>query len=80
MLIIVTVLVAIFSDTYVKFTETRQGQYLSGLIGHMPQYKTAPYYGSLVALSPPFDIIRYPLAPLYLVIKNKRSLELFNEV
>mmetsp|Transcript_56426 Transcript_56426/g.77737 ORF Transcript_56426/g.77737 Transcript_56426/m.77737 type:complete len:200 (+) Transcript_56426:330-929(+) len=40
MLIIVTVLIAMFSDTYVKFTEQKQGLYYSCIISHMPMYKT----------------------------------------
>ena len=46
----------------------------------MPSYKNNKYYGGLICMIPPINMLAYLLLPFYLGIKNKAKLEKFNRV
>jgi hypothetical protein len=79
-ILLLNFVIALMSDTYSKLSEVKLGLYSQGIIEAIPSYKNDKYYGGLIVMIPPLNVIAFLLLPCYLGIGNKKHLEKFNKL
>ena len=79
LLLLVNLIIAIMSSTYQRLSDVKIGLYSQEILEAMPSYKNNKYYGGLICMIPPINMLAYVLLPFYLGIKNKAKLEKFNK-
>ena len=79
LLLMVNLVIAIMSDTYARLSEVQLGLYSVGIIEVFPSYRYDKFYGGLIVMTPPLNVLAYFLWPLYHNIKDKKLLAKFNK-
>ena len=69
-ILLINLVIALMSDTYTKLTDVKLGLYSQGIIEAIPCYKNNKYYGGLIVMIPPLNVLSFLLLPCYLGIRN----------
>ena len=78
-LILLNVVIALMADTYSLMTGVRKGLYNYSIVKTVPAYKLDNYYGGMVFLMYPFNIITFFLMPYWICVKDRKKLKAFND-
>ena len=58
--------IAMMADTYAVMSEIRKGLYNYQIMRIYPTFKMNKYFGGMIAVSPPLNIVCVFLAPLFI--------------
>ena len=79
-LVFLNVVIAMMADTYAAMTVVRKGLYNYQIIKSAPAFKLDKYYGGLILLPQPLNIITFLLLPFYVLFKDKERLLKLNSI
>lgn len=77
-LIVITLVISIFQDTYGQYSKQKAGLFYCGMISNMPLYKNDMHYGALVSSVPILDVVTFFFLPVFMCAKDKNSLVKLN--
>ena len=77
-LILLNVVIALMADTYGLMTSVRRGIFNFNIVKSVSAYKPDKYYGGLILLNTPFNVLSTILLPFYVLIQDKKRLEILN--
>ena len=78
-LILLNVVIALMADTYSLMSGVRKGLYNYSIVKNVPAYKLDNYYGGMVFLMYPFNMITFLLTPYWLCVSDRKRLKAFND-
>lgn len=80
MILMINLLIAIMSDTYVKLTELRAGLFWSSVIQEMPKYMDDERYGALQIFPFVFSWLGLLAMPFLVLVKDEDLLKKINSI
>lgn len=78
LILLLNLVIAILTDTYIRFSKVKLGLYYDGVVDAISSLKYDKRYGALVTAIPPFNVIMFFITPVFLMIKNPRKLKKLN--
>ena len=70
LLIFLNLVIAMMSNSYSRMLSLRQGIYNYEIIRALPIFRMNKYYGGIIAMTPPLNILCLLVAPLFLKWRN----------
>lgn len=79
LILLLNTVIAILSETYVRYSQMSLGLYYDGVIAAIPAYKYNKYYGALVCAPPPVNLIMIPVLPFFQCMDSLENLKILNK-
>jgi len=70
MLLLLNLLIAIMSETYIRFSQLKTGLLHKQIVRTMPVYKFEKSYSCLISAPPPLNAIVLPFFPYFIMSKD----------
>jgi hypothetical protein len=80
MILLLNLVIAILTETYVRFSKVKLGLYYDGVVDAISNFKYDKKYGAMITAIPPFNVLMFFATPLFLLTKNPRKLKKINNV
>lgn len=78
LILLLNLVIAILTDTYIKFSKVKLGLYYDGVVDAISSLKYDKRYGAMITAIPPFNVVMFLMTPVFLLIKNPRRLKKIN--
>lgn len=79
-LLFLNLVIAILTETYVRFAKVQLGLYYDGVVDAISNLKYDKKYGAMITAIPPFNVILFFATPLLFLTKNPRKIKKINQV
>lgn len=76
LVLLLNLIIAILSNTFMIFEPKSLSLYYDGVIDNISMYKYSKGFGSLICGSPPFNILMLPFLPFYMIYSQQKLLKI----